>query len=600
MIDLRKIAEIKETDFFFIPDYQRGYKWTQQHVEALLTDIFEFANSTSKNLNKTYCLQPVVLKRMKISDMRLVKINQVTPDIDYYELIDGQQRLTTIYLILLFLNERYKEEFITRKFQLYYETRERSREFLLKMNKEQAQENIDFHHIWQAYKTIENYFSNKKQDINLFESTLLFRTQVIWYEVEEDVTAEDVFKRLNSGKIQLDNSELIKALFLGNHHHENNLSNQSRYQIAIEWEAMESKLLDDQFWFFLDNSEIATNRISYIFSIIANQIYKEDSFQLDAKDERFDFIVFNQFFNENSNIGQNWERVKKLYLTLLNWFEDREIFHFAGYLMTEDLGYSVSDILLIFNGDDVLTTDDFKLALLEEISDSLSPINIGALQYGSDNRKITMILLWNNISYILKNKSQNYRFQFDQFKGLNFDIEHIKSMSSDIFKSEKTQNDWLKDFFFFITKTKIDDVKSTTDIIAKKEVHGLIVDIYNYLKNNATKKEFRLIYTDILNYYGIVDLDTKIENGIRNLCLLDQKTNRGYKNAIFPIKRHVIIASDVNGVYILPTTKNAFLKQYSSDIRNMIQWNENDMDDYAEHIADEIKFIDKLMEEYGK
>ena len=61
----------------------------------------------------------------------------------------------------------------------------------------------------------------------------------------------------------------------------------------------------------------------------------------------------------------------------------------------------------------------------------------------------------------------------------------------------------------------------------------------------------------------------------------------------------MILQNDVKGSYILPTTKNVFLKQYSNDIENMMQWNENDMIDYADEIKGEIQNIDKLIEKYG-
>src|ERR1041385_9523421 len=66
---------------FRVPAYQRGYRWREKQVRLLITDIWE-------NQNKNYCLQPVVVKRW--GDDRL-------------ELIDGQQRLTTLYLIFLYM-----------------------------------------------------------------------------------------------------------------------------------------------------------------------------------------------------------------------------------------------------------------------------------------------------------------------------------------------------------------------------------------------------------------------------------------------------------------------------------------------------------------
>jgi uncharacterized protein with ParB-like and HNH nuclease domain len=64
---------------FFIPAYQRGYRWDEEQVEDLLNDLLEFI-TTSKSREEKYCLQPIVVKQLV--DGR-------------YEVLDGQQRLTS-------------------------------------------------------------------------------------------------------------------------------------------------------------------------------------------------------------------------------------------------------------------------------------------------------------------------------------------------------------------------------------------------------------------------------------------------------------------------------------------------------------------------
>ncbi len=101
-LELKRIEELRNK-YFFVDSYQRGYKWKPQQVKALLDDIDEFKIEKHSDF---YCLQPVVVKRTKLQD-----------DIQYYwELIDGQQRMTTIFIILSYLN---KDKF----FHLRYETR---------------------------------------------------------------------------------------------------------------------------------------------------------------------------------------------------------------------------------------------------------------------------------------------------------------------------------------------------------------------------------------------------------------------------------------------------------------------------------------------
>lgn len=74
ILETKLISDVKGT--FFVPSYQRGFRWGEYEVLRLLNDVYS-------NGKKNYCLQPVVVRKKG----------------DFYELIDGQQRLTTLYLI---------------------------------------------------------------------------------------------------------------------------------------------------------------------------------------------------------------------------------------------------------------------------------------------------------------------------------------------------------------------------------------------------------------------------------------------------------------------------------------------------------------------
>src|SRR4051812_24464392 len=93
-IDLKTVAGLLGYKFF-IPAYQRGYRWTVEQVTDLLKDINEFTpKEIAGTTHKTwYCLQPIVVKKSE-------------ENTDVWNVIDGQQRLTTIYLILHYFNRR--------------------------------------------------------------------------------------------------------------------------------------------------------------------------------------------------------------------------------------------------------------------------------------------------------------------------------------------------------------------------------------------------------------------------------------------------------------------------------------------------------------
>ena len=92
---------------FLVPRYQRGYRWGPDEVRRLLEDIRD-------SEGQAYYLQPVVVKAR--SD-------------DSWELVDGQQRLTTLYLILQVIKSSALPS-ATPGYSLEYETRPGSREYL--------------------------------------------------------------------------------------------------------------------------------------------------------------------------------------------------------------------------------------------------------------------------------------------------------------------------------------------------------------------------------------------------------------------------------------------------------------------------------------
>ena len=151
LLELRTVSELNQYSFF-VPSYQRGYKWTKKEVIDLLNDINEFKPRVIDNSDEKtwYCLQPIVIK-------------EINPSSKKFEVIDGQQRLTTIYLILHYLNQDFVENRREKLFELEYQTRMETSKFLEDLNEEIINEtNSDFFHISQAYKTIAKWFEERR------------------------------------------------------------------------------------------------------------------------------------------------------------------------------------------------------------------------------------------------------------------------------------------------------------------------------------------------------------------------------------------------------------------------------------------------------
>lgn len=86
---------------FNVPSFQRGYRWGKQEVEDLLCDLAEFADqqtgadASGRQPAQTYLLQPLVVR--KAGDTQ-------------YDVLDGQQRLTTLRILLQWLKENIATE----------------------------------------------------------------------------------------------------------------------------------------------------------------------------------------------------------------------------------------------------------------------------------------------------------------------------------------------------------------------------------------------------------------------------------------------------------------------------------------------------------
>lgn len=546
---------------FFVPAYQRGYRWTMQEVEDLLNDIDEFhpreiANSDEKTW---YCLQPLVIKKRQENG---------------YELIDGQQRLTTVYLILYYLNQDFVIEKRDSLFAIDYQTRKGTKEFL--SHPEQPNDTyVDFYYISEAYRTIENWFN--KRDLNFdkgeFRSKLKFNTKFIWYETSETETIP-VFSRLNIGKISLTNSELIKALFLNSSNYGRELPDkirQRQFEIAAEWDGIESGLQDNKLWFFINDEMQLNNRIELIFNLIADN---------SDNDTYATFRFFNSKLQirDEKTINKNWEIIKDYYQRFVEWYHNREWYHKIGFILYT----KISSIKVLYSKASSMGKADFSAYLDDKIKEYYIGMGtkVSELQYGDKETK-SILLLYNLIT-MLRNDHDGAYFPFDSFKAEKWDIEHITSVKNDVLPDRNERQQWLEDATPYIDS----NTSTGQDLIKKMKACSLEDDA------------FRNVFYDVNDYFNSFILNPETNdiddiNGISNLTLLDSYTNRSYKNSVFPIKRKTIIERDKEGAFIPLCTKNTFLKYFSDYPPKISFWTSDDRQKYEDDL---VKVLDKYVE----
>ncbi|MDR1760788.1 MAG: DUF262 domain-containing protein [Fibrobacter sp.] len=546
-IELKTVSELLGMNFF-IPSYQRGYRWTKQQVNDLLDDICDFKPLK----DEWYCLQPLVVKQKSKTE---------------WEVIDGQQRLTTIFLIIHYFNEMLVRKQKISEPIIAYQTRNNSYQFLKDMKAEDDNSviinelNIDYQHISSAYQAINDWVTEKKKgkfDENDFQSKFKEKTKIIWYETDPTQDGRDIFSRINMGKIPLTNAELIKALFLNssNFKTENSVDEErirlKQLEIATEWDIIETDLHNEEFWLFINQEENNTEtRIEFLFELLVG---KSDN----TEDNYFTFRKFNEKFTENTQkvISENWKEIKRCFQTLQNWFENRELYHKIGFLIT--VGENIN---VLIDKSQEKNKESFIDFIDEKIESKFTNVQIDEVGYKNSDI-VRKVLLLHNIQTLLNNKKENSRFPFNRYKKEKWDIEHIHAVATEKPVIEQHQKDWLQQAKEFIDAEQ-------TDLINKID--------------NYSKETFEQLFDEILNYFNENRKHEDIDD-LSNLALLDKGTNRSYKNAVFPVKRKTIIEKEKAGTFVPICTKNVFMKYYSPKIEQMTFWGETDRNEYFSDI----------------
>ena len=584
---------------FVIPSQQRGYKWTPKNVEELLKDLWEFSKQETK---KIYCLQPIAV----------VKNGECE-----YEVLDGQQRLTTLFLLYKYLTQK---NAYTLNFERDSNECDKSRwKFLNDIDKEEKFDDsqIDRFYITRAYETIKKFFESfeknqpsvfadsEKKDIkqrfrSLLDASLLDASrsqksvqsvQVIWYETPKE-KAHETFRNLNSGKISLTNTDLIKALLLNR---VNGLPADQHETVARQFEEMEQTLKLDHFWHMLSSEEpkYPHTRMDLLFNVVAN---------VEEKEVQIDYRTSFRWFaeeDEKLSLEQKWQQVRHTFLRLYDMYMDMYSYHYIGFLTYYKTGDSIKRLHELISDNEKMDKNEFIEKLRGDIKKAINPNDqkqIEDYSYTDSSRKeLRELFLLHNIETLLQRyqtlkNSEQYKLQheYEQFPfellyKQSWDIEHIASQTTNELKNEKDREDWLKS--------------------VEADYPSSFNDNENTSEKTKDKKDFDKLYEEIINYIkkenqDYIEEDNK--NNIGNLVLLDKHTNRSFHNSLFPRKRRIVIMADglasendkeqnVVRQFIPICTKQCFTKAYNKKSNVKLgEWSKDDADAYLNDIKEKL------------
>ena len=534
---------------FYVPAYQRGYRWGTHEVQRLLEDIWE-------NLDSGYYLQPIVVKKRG----------------EEWELVDGQQRLTTLFLIFQYMkNAELKRS--AAKFALRYETRSESAAFLTKPDQVQALQNIDFFHISQAYQTIEAWFQDPGVDEDHRAARLniaLHETvRVIWYEAPESVDSTTLFTRLNVGRIPLTDAELVKALLLSRIR-ENDSTRERAAEVASQWDTVERQLREPELWAFITGgAESEATHIGYLIDTLAGSGSEERS-----------HVPFQTFESLRAGIIADplafWERVLDLHALLLGWYENRDLFHKVGYLTTE--GTPLSTLVDAAGGKQKSAFESDLNALITE-SLHLSEDAVRSLTYTSASVRRALLLM--NVETVRAWKHSAERYSFHEHAAKNWSLEHIHAQNAELLTREEQWRTWLELHLQALRSHSKRRTPPFEELASRIEVACA--------EEKLTGPEFRLLEQDVVQFLSSAGTEDDV-HAVANLALLPQDDNSALSNSMFTVKRAVILQRDRDGAYIPPCTRNVFLKYYSPPQDHQLeQWSNTDRRHYLEALVDSLR-----------
>lgn len=587
---------------YSIPPYQRGYKWDTKDIERLLKDINEF--SPNEDLNLFYCLQNITLVESQ--------------DSKTFNVVDGQQRLTTLTVILSYLNEY---ELINEKLQynVRKETEEFLKEYIFKPNELKNIENWeqfleitsiegkdydyqDVFYLFNAYKAIQTWFETYPNSVTEMKDKILNHVKLI-VNLPKNIEEQELFENLNGKRVPLDGADLIRALIITRVAKKeigdiddsiklNVLINEQRVKIGLmldrinHWWADENK--KNYFHQFTkeskvpDEESISFNDVTYPI----NHLYK--LYVLAYGEGVLDMEFFEKKVIEDGFLDE----LQLLQRTMENWYNDKELYHlilftsiYAREKIKEEPVLSFKELLHQWKK---LYRKDFirflkkRIASTEVFNDLINQSErckeenekTAFLENWYDNKLITVSVLLDIISILSSNSTC---LPARHFKAYKEDLEHIfpQTPVGDRIKDKIKQTQILKEYIDIINQSLSEEEKiyiNECDI--DWENQNWKDDIKSRINNRIEK---------------VIPV-----NSLGNMCVLHESVNRGYGNDFFLEKRIDIMRKSQEGFFIRPHVYDAFNKIFlerhdeSIDMKMMNRWDRSDILARREYIIKRI------------
>ena len=629
---------------YYIPEYQRGYRWEKTQVLDLLQDLYAFFIGDTKG--QFYCLQPIVVKEKQMN-------NEL-----WYEVIDGQQRLTTIRIIMQIYDQLNSNMFttISHKYTIMYATRPDMVDIFesIKIVPPTASSPatideipsnwshmIDSVYIYHAAKTVFKWFMEDSSRVGVF-SQYFYQTadsgtksvQVVWYETNEEKEPHDIFNRMNSLKVELSCSELIRSLFLSKTTKFDlgsldGFSDSLREEIQKErftnkqtsinekWDELEQQMKDKDFQSFLTKrSDTGRNSIGLLFDLISGKYASDKAakcefLQLRKDDELYTYLYFKKLIDKDNDAWYTWERVLSVFDKLQYWYHDRDLYHRIGFLNAIASPGTEDDVICS------LLNSKIKRSVLKEqhmvnlIKDAMTlpkdkgtnqPIvSLEQLRYdvSTHYKYIKKLLLLYNVETTRLQKEGNF-FSFDRFRynykmvngkeeraDKTWTLEHIHAQNSDCLP-DNNKDSWYK--WIVCNKEALKKMSLGSPELTQEQkniIEALERDEPICRSKTYGYDKIKALFDDVARFYDL--LDAKADKAVAvhqlsNMTLLDLEQNAMVGKSPFEVKRQLICNEISSNKYYPICTQKVFLKMYDQEELQIHSWGQRDRILYYEDI----------------
>nr|WP_321373105.1 DUF262 domain-containing protein [uncultured Bacteroides sp.] len=561
-------------DHYNIPLYQRGYKWTPREVKKLLNDIKAF----NPIEDKFYCLQNIT----------------IVPNKNVLNVVDGQQRLTTLTLLLSYLGH---SDLVSNKLMFPDNSiRTQTNHFLNNIINQENDvsetswdnfienkpdyDHQDIFHLFHAYKSINEWFIENEINLSIdeFSNKLTNNVKLIVNKIDSKSDEEEIFGNLNSKRIPLDGADLFRAILITRVALEENRKdanikdiiqlNEKRVKIGWEFDNINN-------WWSQGNIKNYFQR----FISIKSEVTSSDLKLFDTNKHPINLLLFlfaesenekqltlELIENYNSSAIVLYKKILKLHNTLVDWFEDREIYHYLGFLFAN-------------------TKTSFK-TVWDKWEQSENRIDfIKSLK--NDIRKV---IYKNDIEIDFTNDT------IDWFHEENTLLVQVLILLDVISSLDETQP-FMHPLYFTKTSNDIEHIfpQNPKDVTEKKEFIEFLNTINENDKFNLSdfeKKKDEAKYMEKAESFIQEHIASIKINSIGNLVLLYFSLNRSIGRIPYTKKRSRVIDFFNSGNYIQPHTFRVFVRYFNNpemNTRELEHWTNIDIEANAKAIDKKIK-----------